>query len=129
MGWRISLIRPYQQRSSYRSKKSQIRQKTMWGTRRIESGFVILNARWRCLLKQLDSEIENVSNAIITCVVLHNMCQFNGDQYLDEDEFLEQALRQEREARQRRRRQSNANPSPGTNLIRHALESYIDNNY
>ena len=57
------------------------------------------------------------------------MCHFNGDKYLDEDEVLEQVLRQEREAKQRRRRQNNANPFPGANLIRHALESYIDNNY
>ena len=56
------------------------------------------------------------------------MCQCNGDKYLDEDEVLEQVLRQKREARQRRR-QNIANPSPGGNLIMHALESYIDNNY
>ena len=41
----------------------------------------------------------------------------------------EQVLRQDREARQRRKRQNNANPSPGANPIRHALESYIDNKY
>ena len=66
---------------------------------------------------------------IITHVVLRNMCQFNGDKYLDEDEVLEQVLRQESEARHRRRRQNNASPSSGANLIRHALESYIDNSY
>ena len=39
------------------------------------------------------------------------MCQFNADQYSDEDEVLDQVLRPEREAKQRRR-QNNANPSP-----------------
>ena len=57
------------------------------------------------------------------------MCQFNGDKYLDEDEVLEQVLRQESEARQRRRRQNSASPSFAANLIRHALASYIDNSY
>ena len=57
------------------------------------------------------------------------MCLFNADEYLDEDEVLEQVLRQEREAKQRRRRQNNANPSHGANLIRYALESYIDRSY
>ena len=90
---------------------------------------MILDTRWRCLFKRLDSEIENVSNGIITCVALRNMCQLNRDEYLDEDEVLEQVLRQERKAKQRRRRQNNANPSHGANLIRYALESYIDNNY
>ena len=46
----------------------------------------------------------------------------------DEGEVLEQVLRQEREARQKRRIQNNANSYPGANLIKHALESYIDNN-
>ena len=66
---------------------------------------------------------------IITCVVLHNMCHFNGDKYLNEYEVLEQLFRQEREAKQRTRRQNNTNIFPGANLVRHALESYIDNNY
>ena len=66
---------------------------------------------------------------IITHVVLLNMCQFNGDKYLDEDEVLEQVLRQESELRQRRRRQNSASPSSAANLIRHALASYIDNSY
>ena len=57
------------------------------------------------------------------------MCHFNGDKYLNEYEVLEQLFRQEREAKQRTRRQNNTNPFPGANLIRHALESYIDNNY
>ena len=33
----------------------------------------------------------------MTCVVLHNMCQLNGDEYLDEDEVLKQVLRQGKE--------------------------------
>ena len=43
----------------------------------------ILKARCRCLAERLASEIENFSNVIITCVVLHNMCHFNGEEYLD----------------------------------------------
>ena len=63
----------------------------------IERWFGILKARWRCHLKGLDSKIENASNLIMTCVVLHNMCQLNGDEYLDEDEVLKQVLRQGKE--------------------------------
>ena len=36
----------------------------------------------------LDSDIENILNVIITCVVLRNMCQFNGEEYLDKDKLL-----------------------------------------
>ena len=47
---------------------------------------------------------------MITFVVLHNMCQFNGDEYVDEDEVLEQVLRQERKTRQKRKRQRKSFP-------------------
>ena len=39
--------------------------------------FRIFKGPWRCLLKKLDSETENVSNVISFCVVLHNMFQLN----------------------------------------------------
>lgn len=42
---------------------------------------------------------------IITCVVLHNMRLLNQDEYLDEDDVLDQVLRQEREAREIKSRQ------------------------
>ena len=38
------------------------------------------------------------------------MCQFSGDEYVDEDEVLEQVLRQERKARQKRKRQRKSFP-------------------
>ena len=75
------------------SRKAKFNKK-LCGTRvTIERGFGILKVRWRCLLKRLDIKIEDVSNVIITCIVLYNMCQFNRHKYLDEDEVLEQVLR------------------------------------
>ena len=41
----------------------------------VEQAFGLLKARWRCLLKRLDNKVENVSKIIITCCVLHNICQ------------------------------------------------------
>ena len=123
------LMRLYNIGPNIDARKAKFNKKLCGARVSIEREFGILKVRWGCLLKQFDSEIENFSNVIITCVVLHNMYQFNGDEYLDEDEVLEQVLRQECEAKQRRRRQNNANPSPSANLIKYALESYIDNNY
>ena len=34
----------------------------------------LLKARWRCLLKRLDNQIENISEVIISCFALHNFC-------------------------------------------------------
>ena len=68
-----------------------------------ECAFGVLKARWRCLLNNLDCQIENVSTVIIASCVLHNICQLNKDDYTDNDGILEAVIRQERKARRRRR--------------------------
>ena len=51
----------------------------------VERAFGILKACWRCLLKRLDNRTRNVVDIIITCCVLHNICEENGDEVEDED--------------------------------------------
>ena len=69
----------------------------------IERAFGILKARWRCLLKRLDNLLENVSAVVITCCVLHNICQMTKDDYLEQDGMLETILAHEkRKARQKK---------------------------
>ena len=57
----------------------------------VERGFGVLKARWRCLMKRLDNKIENVSDVIMSCFILHNLCQLCGDYYEgnDIDFFIE----------------------------------------
>ena len=38
---------------------------------------------------------------MIACSVLHNICQENGEEYIDMDDVLAEILRNEREARRR----------------------------
>ena len=38
----------------------------------VERTFGILKGRWRCLLKRLDNQLENLPQIIIACCVLHN---------------------------------------------------------
>ena len=59
----------------------------------VERAFRILKARWRCLLKPLDNRIENVTAVVITCCVLHNICQMRKDEYIDKDGMLDEILR------------------------------------
>ena len=66
------LMRPYNIGQNIDPRKAKFNKKLCGVRVTIERGSEILKARWRCLLKRLDSEIENVSNMIITCVVLHN---------------------------------------------------------
>ena len=40
-----------------------------------ERAFCHLKACWRCLLKRIDNQIENLSEVIISCFALNNFCQ------------------------------------------------------
>ena len=67
-----------------------------------EIGFGLLKGRWRCLLKRLDSDIEYVTNVILSCFVLHNITQIRGDKCIDYENLLNIIIREERNARLRR---------------------------
>ena len=92
----------------------------------VERGFGLLKARCRCLLKRLDHEIENISNVIITCFILHNICQVSRDEYVDNDGLLGNIIQQEREARLRRRQNHDADLQ--ANDVRDALKIFVYNN-
>ena len=64
----------------------------------VEWSFGVCKARWRCLLKQFDNCIENVSNVIITGFPLHKICQWNGENYFDDDGILDKLIENERKA-------------------------------
>ena len=91
----------------------------------VERGFGLLKGRWRCLLKRLDNELKNIPNIIITCCVLHNICQMNGDKYIDDDEVLNLVIRNERRAR--RMRVQNNQICGNAGRLRNLLTDYVDN--
>ena len=62
----------------------------------VEREFGILKARWRCLLKCLDNRIKNVTAVVMTCCILHNICQMRKDESIDKDGMLDEILRKER---------------------------------
>ena len=62
----------------------------------LERAFGLLKARWRCLLKRLDDQIENISEVIIPCFALNNFCQLENEEFIDQDGILEDLIRQER---------------------------------
>ena len=91
----------------------------------VERGFGLLKAKWRCLLKRLDHEIENISNVIIACFILHNICQITRVKYVDNEGLLENIMQQEREARLRRRQNDDADLQ--ANDVRDALKTFVYN--
>ena len=49
----------------------------------VENAFGRLKARWRRLVKKNDMITENVPIVIITCCILHNLCEIHGNSFLD----------------------------------------------
>ena len=90
----------------------------------VERAFGILKARWRCLLKRLDNRIENVTAVVITCCVLHNICQMRKDEYIDKDGMLHKILRKERARRRNRRQEHDAHPAAES--VRSSLKDYVN---
>ena len=54
----------------------------------VENAFRRLKGRWRCLLRRLDMQVDNATTEIGVCVVLHNICELFGDNYLEEWEQI-----------------------------------------
>lgn len=40
----------------------------------IERAFGVLKNRWRCLLKKMDLDLQNIQSIIAACFILHNVC-------------------------------------------------------
>ena len=76
-------------------------------------------------MKRLDSEIENVSSVIITCIitVFHNIWQIAGDDYVDHENILETSTAQEQRAREQRL-ENGAVTRNGT-VVRNALKQFM----
>ena len=69
----------------------------------VERAFGLLKARWRCLLRALGANIENVPDVITCRLILHNFCQMNADYYHDDGNLLEEIIQQEQQEHLRRR--------------------------
>ena len=71
----------------------------------------------------VDHNIENLSDVIISCCVLHNIWQMKGDSYIDNDDVLEYTLR-ERESKTQRREEREFHAS--ANTLRDILTDYVN---
>ena len=93
-----------------------------------ERAFGFFKARWRCLLLRLDNQIENVSEVIISCFALHNFCQLENEEFLDQDGILDDLIRQERVARNRRNAVRGNQNQPGGEVVRNAIKNNLMEN-
>ena len=92
------LLRPYNFTQTLTPQEKRFNKLLSLARVTVERAFGVLKARWRCLLTLLDTNLENVSDVIITCFALHNFCQINNELYQD-DEMLEYLIQEERSSR------------------------------
>lgn len=50
----------------------------------VDTAFMRLKGRWRCLLKKNDIDVSIMSRVVVACCVLHNICENRGDSFLPE---------------------------------------------
>ena len=93
----------------------------------VKRAFGVLKARWCCLLTLLETNLENVSDVIITCFALHNFCQINNELYQD-DEILEYLIQKERSSRVHISTSSNEAFAEEGERLRTALKNFVNHN-
>ena len=57
----------------------------------VENAYGRLKGRWRVLMKKIDVRLEDVSDIVAACCVLHNICEAHGETF--DDELLDNSFR------------------------------------
>ena len=95
----LSQVKPYKQNIMLNHSQKKFN-KALSSTRvTIERAFGVLKGHWRCLLKRLDNNLENIPDIILACCVLHNITQLKGDSYIDYDDVIPQVLQDQQRSR------------------------------
>ena len=92
----------------------------------MERAFGVLKGCWRYLLKRLDNRLSNVSDIIITCCTLYNICQERSDEFIYEDNIVNNILDDERG--QRDNGHGNFRECRDAEVLREILTVYVSNN-
>ena len=50
----------------------------------VENAFGRLKARWRCLLKRIDMDVNYIPDVVAACATLHNICEIHKDRFDNE---------------------------------------------
>ena len=75
------LVKPFPQHSYMTSEQKAFNYRLSRARVVVEMAFGRLKGRWRCLLKQNESNVANMPNIIASCVVLHNICELCGEDF------------------------------------------------
>ncbi|XP_060765273.1 uncharacterized protein LOC132873584 isoform X2 [Neoarius graeffei] len=78
------LMKPFSETGQLTPEQRTYNQKICCASSVAEKAFTRLKGRWRCLLKRNDSQIDLVKTMVLTCCVLHNLCETHDEQYSEE---------------------------------------------
>ena len=78
------LMKPYSDNGKLTASEKTFNYRLSRARMVVENAFGRLKGRWRCLLKRNDMNLKNIPTVIAACVVLHNICEINKEQFSDE---------------------------------------------
>ncbi|XP_070412035.1 uncharacterized protein [Nothobranchius furzeri] len=79
------LLKPFSDNGRLTAEQQAYNRKTSRARVVVENAFGRLKGRWRCLLKRNDSDVELLKHMVLTCCVLHNICESHGEEYTECD--------------------------------------------
>uniref|UniRef100_A0A1A8RNV6 Zgc:113227 n=1 Tax=Nothobranchius rachovii TaxID=451742 RepID=A0A1A8RNV6_9TELE len=79
------LLKPFSDNGRLTAEQQMYNRKTSRARVVVENAFGRLKGRWRCLLKRNDSDVELLKYMVLTCCVLHNICESHGEEYVECD--------------------------------------------
>ena len=119
-------VKPFPQNIRLTNAQKRYNKKLSSARVTVERAFGLLKGCWKCLLKRLDNNLDFVPYIIISCCVLHNICQIKNEKYIDEDEVIEDIIQKERQVRQSRIQCNQV--CNNNNTLRDVLVEFLDAN-
>lgn len=77
------LMKPYTITNDMPLEKKNFNYRLSRARMTVENAFGRLKGRWRILLKRADMKLDNMKAVVKACLVLHNLCESNGDLYFE----------------------------------------------
>ncbi|XP_073491291.1 uncharacterized protein [Aquarana catesbeiana] len=75
------LLKPFPDNGRLTPEQQTYNKKTSRARVLVENAFGRLKGRWRCLMKRNDSDIKLAKSMVLTCCVLHNLCESHGEDF------------------------------------------------
>ncbi|KAJ8346776.1 hypothetical protein SKAU_G00281770 [Synaphobranchus kaupii] len=83
------IMKPFEDTQALSDQQKRFNSKIGLARSVVENAFERLKGRWRCLTKRNDCNVDVIKAMVVTCCVLHNLCEKNGEAFTEELDGLE----------------------------------------